>query len=122
MVGNPFMFYPAQALDQLASEHRNSALLLREVACRDVVIIPTKQTGANAWGRGQFLRGMVDEIREAKMWQDPEGEWHEPKLAAPDYALIAALTNLIFDTDYIAKDVRQAMNTSRSSRSRKAVK
>jgi hypothetical protein len=112
---------PKLSFDEMASVHRNSAVILR-AAARNAFTLPTKQTGAKVWARGQFLRGMVAAVLFSKSDPAHPDDRPEPRLVDEDCELIAALANLIFDTAYIAKDVRQALNTDRSSRSSKALK
>jgi hypothetical protein len=110
---------PKLSFDEMASVHRESAVILRAVA-RDCKAVPTTQAGADVWGRGQFMRGMVDAILFSKYYGwDPDQP--APELDGPDYELVAALAHLIFDKAYPAKDVRQAMNTDRSSRGSKVL-
>jgi hypothetical protein len=116
--------FSGMSFGDMALIHEDSAAKLTTAADNRLEeMIPTKQKGGDGWRRAQFIRGMRGEIDQAKWWgwqgQDTE---IGPELDSKDYELVAALVNLIFGTSYTAKNVRDAPNTTRSSRSSKVLK
>jgi hypothetical protein len=83
--------------------------------------IDTKRQGGDSWRQNQFMRGMVGVI-EGGGFVNWDGE-EDRKLEEPDYKLVAALTNLAFnETKYTSDHVKDALNTTKDSRSRKHLK
>jgi hypothetical protein len=105
------------SLNERAAVHRESAVMLR-AAARNYEPIPTKQMGGERWRHGQFMRGMIGVIDDAKWWnhRDPEPN---SKIVESDYELVAQLASLVFGKTFTAKNARRAQDTTEEARKSK---
>jgi hypothetical protein len=104
---------PELSFDELALVHEDDAVRLAAMA-KNKYQIPTKRQGGKSWHRLQFVRGMCTVM----IWTHPHEDTVD-KIDDADSEVVAAITNLAFETDDLtADDVSVAYNnpTTRAGR------